>query len=155
MKRRWLRWVRRLLLVVVCAGAPAVLAHTAWVRTLVRDRVAAALGQRTGLVFSAASLDYDLFRLTAYVNGLRISRPDSPNPPILSVRRLSLALTRQSLSGALEAVSIDADGVSLVVDLTKSTGPAAPFVVPAFTLARASSWPGDTAGTGVTSRSTA
>jgi hypothetical protein len=136
--RRWLRWVRPLLILGACAAVLVALAHSLWVRGVVLDRLTAGLRARTGFEFSASRLDYNLLRLTAEVRDLRISRPGDAGAPILSVRRLSIALTQRSLSGALDAAAIEADGVSLVIDFTKSADPPAPFVVPVFTLGRVS-----------------
>jgi hypothetical protein len=136
MTSRWISWVRRLLITIACAGALVVLAHTPWVRALALSRVLAALTQRTGYEFSATGLDYNLFRLTATVDGLRVSRPGTGGAPVLRVRRATVALARNAVFGVPEAKSIDVDGLSLVIDRTGSGTSTRPFSVPAFTVGR-------------------
>ncbi len=143
MTRRWLRWVRRLLILIAGAGALVALAHTPWVRALALKQITATLRQRTGFDFAASRLDYNLLSLTVNASDLRISRPGDAGAPVLLVRQLSMALSRRSFSGALDAAAIDADGVSLVIDLSPRTGepagarPAEPFKVPVFTVGHA------------------
>jgi hypothetical protein len=143
-KRTALRWIQWLLVLGACAGLLAVVVHTPWARGLVLHQLTSQLSARTGFVISADALDLSLLRLTATVDGLQVSRPGSQSPPILRVRQARVALSPRILSGAIEAESVEADGVALVIDLAQSTATQAaaavrsgPFSVPVFTLGRA------------------
>ena len=145
MKQAAFRWVRRLLVLGACAGLLAAVAHAPWIRGLLLQQVTSWLSARTGLVVSADTLDFNLFRLTATVDGLQISRPGSPDAPILHVRQAKVALSSHALTGTVEADRVEADGVALVIDLTPRPGitPAptdaepAPFTIPVFAVRHA------------------
>ena len=141
MKQAARRWTRRLLLLGACAGLLAAVVHSSWVRGLVLRQMTSRFSAASSFVYSASALDYNLFRLTASVDGLQISRRGSTAAPLLRVRHLEAALSRRVLAGVLEVDRLDADGVALVIDLSARAGaPAgkeAPFKVPLFTVGHA------------------
>jgi outer membrane protein assembly factor BamA/autotransporter translocation and assembly factor TamB len=122
-----------------CAGLVAVLAHTPPVRAIVLSQLMSRVSAGTGFVLSAAGLDYNLFRLTATAYDVQVNRPGSEAAPVFRARRVALGLNRRTLSGSPEVDWIDAEGLSLVIDVTAAAepGPAKPFHVPGFTVGRA------------------
>ncbi|MFO7692913.1 MAG: hypothetical protein R6V57_07510, partial [Vicinamibacterales bacterium] len=141
MKQAAFRWIRRLLVLGAFAGVLAAVLHSPWARGVVLRELMSQLSARTGLVFAADTLSFNLFSLTATVDGLQISRPASASAPILTVRQARLALSHRLWAGTLEAHYVEADGVALVLDLAPHPdapgGEAEPFHVPVFIVGRA------------------
>ena len=135
------RWIRRLLVLGACAGLLAAVVHSSWVRELALRQLTSRLSARSEFVFSASALDYNLFRLTAAVDGLQISRRGSAGAPLLRVRRVDAVLSHRVLTGVFDVEHLDADGVALVITIEpqadKPAEKSAPFKVPAFSIGRA------------------
>ena len=142
MRGATLRWARRLLVLGAGLAALAAVVHLPWVRALVMSRLMARLSSGPQYVYSAKTLDYNLFRLTVGVEDFRIARRGSAAPPILRVERATAVLSSAVFSGAIALNRLDASGVALVIDLEergdRPTQGAAPFTVPAFSIGRAS-----------------
>ena len=124
-----------------CAGLLAAVVHSSWVRGLALRQLTSRLSGHSEFVYSASALHYNLFSLTASVDGLRISRRGSAAAPILRVRRVDAVLSHRVLTGVFDVERLDADGVALVITIEPhEDGPAAtpaPFTVPAFSIGRA------------------
>ena len=124
------------------AAVVAAVAHTPWVRALVLRQAMERLSAGHEFVYSAASLDFNLFRLTVDVEDFRIARRGSAAPPLLRVERATAGLSSAVFSGDIAIDYLAADGVTLVIDLEergdRPKQGAAPFRVPAFSIGRAS-----------------
>ena len=141
MKQGVIRWAWRLLALAACAVLLVVLAHTPPVRTFVLSQLMSRLSAATGLVFTASRLEFDVLRLTAAVEDLRITRPGPDGAPVFRARQLRMGLNRRTLSGSPEVEWVEADGLTLVIDMSAAAPQAAgsdasPFRVPVFAAGR-------------------
>jgi hypothetical protein len=141
-KRAAIRWARRLLGLGAGLAVLAAVVHLPQVRALVLARVMARLNSGPAFVYSAKALDYNVFRLTVGVEDFQIVRRGSPAPPVLRVERVTAVLSPAVFSGAIALDRLEADGLTLVIDLADHGGrparDAAPFTVPAFSVGHAS-----------------
>ncbi|HSP91799.1 MAG TPA: hypothetical protein VLN08_12870, partial [Vicinamibacterales bacterium] len=139
MKRGVIRWAWRLLALAACAGLLVVLAHTPPVRAFVLSQLMSRLSAATGFVFAASRLEYDMLRLTVAAEDLRVTRPGPDGAPVFLARHVRMGLNRRTLSGSPEVEWVEADGLSLVIDMSAATAAgsdARAFRVPVFAAGR-------------------
>ena len=106
-----------------CAGLLVVLAHTPPVRAFVLSQLMSRLSAATGLVFTASRLEYNTLRLTVAAEDLRVTRPGPGGAPVFRARHLRMGLNRRTLSGSPEVEWVEADGLSLVIDMSAAAAP--------------------------------